>query len=100
MRAPGHRVGQSAVNAVQTLLNERESTHGSYQDNARLAQELKDFFRACPSWGHMEPVQRESLDLIALKLARILSGKADNSEHWADVAGYAQLVVNALADPD
>jgi hypothetical protein len=78
---------------VHTLLDERAATHGSYHDNARIAQELKDLFRDCPGWDRMGPVHRESLDLIALKMARILSGKFDNADHWHDIAGYAELVV-------
>ena len=86
--------------STQALLNERATTHGSFRDNARIAQALKNSFRACPGWERMGPVHRESLDLIALKLARILSGKFDNAEHWIDISGYAQLVVNTLADSD
>lgn len=78
---------------VHALLDERESTHGSYRDNARIAQSLKSTFRTCPGWERMGHVQRESLDLIALKMARILSGKFDNADHWHDIAGYAELVV-------
>jgi hypothetical protein len=37
------------------------------------------------------PVHREALDMIALKLSRILSGQANFKDHWDDIAGYAKL---------
>jgi hypothetical protein len=35
--------------------------------------------------------QREALDYIAGKLARILSGQPGYADHWDDIAGYAKL---------
>ena len=78
------------------VLNEREKTHGDYIMTADLAQTMKDWFRAQPSWGCMRRFQRESLDLIATKLSRVLSGNSDEIDHWRDISGYAQLVVARL----
>ena len=33
----------------------------------------------------------EALEMIAHKIARILSGDADYADNWVDIAGYAQL---------
>jgi len=38
-------------------------------------------------------VQREALDQIAAKIARILCGDANYADHWHDIASYAQLGV-------
>jgi hypothetical protein len=39
----------------------------------------------------MSDVKKESLEMIALKLSRILSGQADYRDHWDDIAGYVRL---------
>jgi hypothetical protein len=81
------------------ILNEREKTHGSYASTAAMAQQLKDCFKQGQNWLTMDDTQRESLDLIATKIARILSGNSNDIDHWVDVAGYANLVVRQLTPP-
>lgn len=33
----------------------------------------------------------EALEMICTKIARILAGNARESDHWSDIAGYAEL---------
>ncbi len=73
------------------LLEAREQTHGSFADNARVSQSIKDILRAEPGWGLLTAIERESMDMIALKFSRILSGKSLELQHWEDVVGYAKL---------
>lgn len=85
--------------ARPALLVERESTHGSFAHNAMISQELKTIF-AQPRPGIRPPslsVHREALDMIALKLSRILSGQADFKDHWRDISGYALLAMEACS---
>ena len=77
------------------MLEQRERTHGSFTQNARLSQSFKSAMRATPGWATLNETQRESLEMIALKLSRILSGDANFDDHWADVSGYATLVVES-----
>lgn len=77
------------------LLTERNVTHGSFDENARIAQRLRAFFRSQPGWESMPDVHREALDNIALKFSRIFSGQADCAQHWEDVEGYAALARKA-----
>jgi hypothetical protein len=77
------------------LLQERQQTHGSFEENARIAQRLRAFFRGQPAWESMPDVHKEALDNIALKFSRIFSGQADCSQHWEDVEGYAALARKA-----
>ena len=72
------------------LLQEREKTHGSFETNASVSQKLKIIFRQHGQDG-MDPVYQEALDMIALKLSRILSGQQAHKDHWDDIAGYAKL---------
>lgn len=73
------------------LLRARQQTHGDFSDNARVSQALKRSFRAEPGWDMLTDTERESMDMIALKFSRILSGKSLELQHWEDVVGYGQL---------
>lgn len=77
------------------LLNERGQTHGQFSDNARTGQLLRALFRASPGWHAMPDVHKEALDMIATKLSRILSGQSRHKDHFADIAGYASLAMDA-----
>ena len=92
------RPGAEVVTARDPLLVERQKTHGSFTQNAEISQELKFLIRAyvgTEQWAKMSRVHREALDMIALKLSRILSGQANFKDHWADLSGYSLLAMEA-----
>lgn len=76
------------------LLQERQKTHGSFARSAEISQRIKDTFRSSGQHG-LSDVHIEALDMIALKLSRILSGQAHFKDHWDDIAGYAHLASEA-----
>ncbi len=49
-------------------------------------------FVRSPNWETMTYDQREGLDMIANKIARILNGDPNYADSWHDIAGYATLV--------
>jgi len=77
------------------LLQSREKTHGSFATNAEVSQGLKYKFRRQNHYEQMSDVHKEALDMIALKISRILSGQASFKDHWDDIAGYAHLGAEA-----
>lgn len=81
---------EGKLSARDPLLQEREKTHGSFVITARAAQGLKDEMHEEPNWEKLNDSVREALDLIATKIARIISGGA-HKEHFIDIAGYAKL---------
>jgi hypothetical protein len=83
---------------TEEILAEREKTHGSYSKVSVTAQRIKEILRAGPSYEGATFVQRESLDMIAAKLARIVNGNSFHEDSWADIAGYATLVVKAIQE--
>jgi Domain of unknown function (DUF6378) len=83
--------GTSQEYELTKILADRRATHGEFVDNAQVAQALKVVMRGRPGWSRLSSVQQEALDLIVLKISRILSGDAGHSDHWLDIAGYAQL---------
>lgn len=79
------------------ILNAREVTHGDWNTTASVSQLIKDAIASAGS-ERLSPQQAEALDLIATKIARIVSGNPDAAEHWDDIAGYAKLVSSHLVD--
>ncbi len=82
---------------VTAILDERGSRYGSFADNARISQELsalmvRELYRRNERKQlPLQYFQREALEMIFHKIARILSGDADYADNWIDIAGYAEL---------
>ena len=81
---------------VNEILEERENTHGSFEYNAGYSQTIKEIVRDSDNWSDLQLVQKEALEVIVAKMARILSGNPDFLDHWDDIAGYATLVSDYL----
>lgn len=80
------------------ILDEREKTHGDFMDTSAVSQQLK---RYIASWNRDLPdYQQEALDMICVKIARILSGDCTEIDHFRDISGYAQLVVRILENSE
>lgn len=74
---------------LNETLEKRGSEYGDMREMAFTAQTLKQML----THDGMSNVQKECLDVICTKLARIANGNPDNRDSWLDIAGYAQLVV-------
>ena len=73
------------------LTDTRKQSHGKIQDVGEVSQKLKAITRTSKNWEVMSNSQREALDLIVHKMARILVGDPDFKDHWDDIAGYASI---------
>lgn len=83
---------------VQQTLAAREKTYGSFMDVANLSQRLQAVMDDGPA--ELRNDQREALQMICSKIARILCGNPDYIDNWHDIAGYAALVERRLAADD
>lgn len=89
---------------ISRLIAERGHTHGDFTDMARTVQRLKGVIadelarRHARGQPDLSLGAAEALDMIALKLGRIIAGKWDHADHWEDVAGYARLVAEMCPD--
>lgn len=77
---------------IDELLAERQKTHGDFTVHADVTQYIKDLLRFQNNWSTLTPAMRESLDMIAHKIGRIMAGTASHNDHWDDISGYARLV--------
>lgn len=83
---------------IQDVLNERGKRYGKFVNHAVISQRLKYVVSDALSkhQGEFADDQREALDMICHKIARIVNGDPDYADSWVDIAGYAQLVANRL----
>lgn len=83
---------------IDKTLQERGSNYGPFEGHARIAQQLKSVMRDTPKWADTTPEQREALEMIVHKIARLLNGRPDHQDSWHDIAGYATLVENRIQE--
>ena len=81
---------------LDEILRSRGETYGPFSGHAQITQDIKRTMQVAPKWGDLTDAQREALEMIAHKIGRILNGDPNYPDSWADIAGYAQLVVNIL----
>jgi len=85
------------VKNIQETLHERGKTHGVFPIQAACSQALKSLVqRDKDKQIDMRLSQCEALEMICMKMSRIVHGDADEADHWRDIAGYATLVVKEL----
>jgi len=74
---------------------DRQKTHGSYYEQSKCAnavmKTLYDF-----GLGGLDAPQRHALIMISTKLSRILVGDPSFVDHWADIAGYCERVIEVM----
>jgi hypothetical protein len=83
---------------VQDILADRHTRYGSYGTTALIAQQLKGMMHETQSWHKLTPSQREGLEMIQHKIARILNGDPKYIDSWVDIVGYATLIVESMED--
>jgi len=86
------------VKDITKTLAARGGTYGSFQDNAQVAQGIKDVIRGHAGWEELPDAIKEGLDLIALKISRIVTGDWKHEDNPHDIAGYAKLMEDFCRD--
>jgi len=80
---------------TEAILTERGNTYGPFKANAIMAMAIQNTFNAVPRLAGVHvPVSQEhqyALQMIAVKLARLLTGDPNHVDSWQDIAGYAEL---------
>ena len=86
----------SAPQYTNETLNQRGKRYGSFESQGELSQKLKEIMREVQGWEDLSPSQKESLDMIVHKIARILNGDPNYADSWHDISGYATLIDETL----
>jgi hypothetical protein len=91
-------LSEPEVDDVDTILDERATTYGSFISVALFAQEMKELIRSALDEQNagLQADHQEALDMIASKIARIIIGDPHHTDSWLDIAGYATLVADRI----
>lgn len=81
---------------INETLQERGKRYGEFATHAQISQSLKWVMQSYENWFQLEKDQKEALEMIAHKIARILNGDPNYDDSWHDIAGYATLVADRL----
>ena len=95
MRVSGVSYKVPADNIIKTL-DERGTRYGKFKGHAEISQAIKSVMFNSRQDLELAADQREALEMIAHKIARIINGDPDYADSWVDIAGYAKLVADRL----
>lgn len=92
------------TNINQTLA-ERGARYGRFRDHATIAQALRTVMWSAGTpigecWAKLADDQKQALETIADKIARILNGDPNYLDNWHDIIGYAKLVEDRLREEE
>jgi hypothetical protein len=90
--------GQLSAPELDAILDARAQQYGSFMRSSDTAIKIKRVMHMTIAQGdaHLFPDQLQALDMIATKIARILTGNPSHIDSWVDIAGYAKLVADRL----
>jgi len=81
---------------IETTLAERETRYGSFDEHARITQAIKRAMVDSRNWNGLSASMKESLEMVAHKIGRILNGDPNYHDSWHDIIGYTKLVADTL----
>ncbi len=84
--------------SVEDLLGEREETHGDFIVQAEAAQRMVECVSRSEGWSRLAPWMRYGIQMILMKVARIVHGDCREPDHWRDIQGYSRLIERELTD--
>lgn len=79
---------------LEKLLGDRAKTHGPYCDVAVTTMRTSRLFNSCSV--EQDSVVSFTIFNICHKLARVAHGNQYARDHWQDIAGYAQRMVETI----
>lgn len=86
------------MTTIDQTLAERGNRYGSFDEHARITQNLKRAMADSPNWARMTDDQREALEMVQHKIGRILNGDPDYEDNAVDIVGYATLMLKAMQE--
>jgi len=84
---------------IDATLAQRGERYGKFREHAIVAQSIKRSMWKHPGWERLADDQKQALEVIADKMARIVNGDPNYLDNWHDIIGYAKLVEDRLQEP-
>lgn len=87
---------------TDATLKQRGEQYGTFKQQAGVQEILHEAVDAAYNhvsknkYESLSASQRAALDMIIVKLARIINGNPNNADSWHDIGGYAELIAKEL----
>jgi len=88
------------MTSIDKTLQERGNRYGEFPEHARVTQNIKRAMADSKNWETLSDDKKESLEMVAHKIGRILNGDPDYADSWHDISGYTKLVEDDLNAED
>ena len=85
---------------VHEMLEGRATRYGTFEGHARISQALKRAMQNSPNWSKLTDVQKEGLEMMQHKVARMLNGDPSYLDNIVDIVGYSTLVKDVMETND
>lgn len=87
---------------TEDVLKERGVKYGNYLEQTKISEDIvKSMSRPIRRRNlQLASDQADALQMIAVKISRILNGDPDYADNWRDIAGYATLVADRLEEKE
>jgi len=85
---------QQRLDSINGTLEKRGKSYGSFEDNANLSQALMNIVKNAPGSENLHNSHLSALDMIFMKIARMVNGDPMHADNPHDIAGYAKLLEN------
>lgn len=89
-------IGVLPENNIDKMLVERGTRYGKFEEHARITQAIKAAMADSPNWATLPQHMKESLEMNAHKIGRILNGDPYYDDSWQDMIGYTKLVLDKI----
>lgn len=86
----------SETTNINEMLDGRANRYGSFEGHARISQALKRAMQDSPNWQRLTDVQKEGLEMVQHKIARMLNGDPLYLDNVIDIVGYSTLVKDVM----
>lgn len=83
---------------IDETLDARGETYGKFVDLARTTYAIRSVIEAELEARNkvLDPDMMYAIEMIVVKLSRVINGDARHADSWHDIAGYSQLVADRL----
>jgi hypothetical protein len=87
---------ETSDSETTAVLKERGKRYGKFSGHARITQLLKNVMHAEEGWYRMTYTQREALEMVMHKVARMINGDCTYEDNVVDILGYTELMLRHM----
>jgi len=88
------------LDEIKKILEERGAVYGEYAEVAFTSQALKSAMHSGHAWWDMPDEIKESLEMVANKISRMVNGSCMHEDNILDIMGYMQLALDRVRESD